>query len=176
MGWLADFSNSAYRDYYPVNNKSREPEENCLTPEADVIGLEAFTLARIRAASQSGELLNARRLARLLFVWGELAKDDGAEVKAWAAEQFKNDAAIATFARAFTRYSWSQGLGMAGLGDTVAKRNTRAGVEYLDKVLDLAALRSRVEELDARNSTDADGAAIHEFLEAWRRHDKNPRD
>jgi hypothetical protein len=131
---------------------------------------------RIRAASQSGELLNARRLARLLFVWGDLAEDDGAEVKAWAADQFKNDAAIAIFARAFTRYSWSQGLGMAGLGDTVAKRNTRAGVESLDRVLDLGALRSRVEELDARNSTAADGAAIHEFLEAWRRHDKNPRD
>jgi predicted KAP-like P-loop ATPase len=176
LSWLADFSNSAYRDYYPVNNKPCEPEANCLTTEADAIALEAFTLARIRAAGQSGELLNARRLARLLFVWAELAKDDGAEVKAWAVEQFKNDAAIATFARAFTRYSWSQGLGMAGLGDIVAKRNTRAGVESLDRVLDLASLRSRVEELDARNSTDVDGVAIHEFLEAWRRQDKNPHD
>jgi hypothetical protein len=27
-------------------------------------------------------LLNARRLARFLFVWGDLAKDDGGEVKA----------------------------------------------------------------------------------------------
>jgi predicted KAP-like P-loop ATPase len=176
LSWRADFSNSAYRNYYPVNNKPREPEANCLTTEVDAVALEVRTLVRIRAASQSGELLNAKRLARLLFVWGDLAEDDGAEVKAWAADQFKNDAAIAIFARAFTRYSWSQGLGMAGLGDTVAKRNTRAGVEYLDKVLDLAALRSRVEELDARNSTDADGTAIHDFLEAWRRHDKNPRD
>jgi hypothetical protein len=56
------------------------------------------------------------------------------------------------------------------------KRNTRAGVESLDRVLDLVALRSRVEELDARNATDADGAAIREFLEAWRRQDKNPHD
>jgi hypothetical protein len=63
---------------------------------------------------------------------------------------------------------------MAGLGDTVAKCNTRAGVEYLDKVLDLAVLRFRVEELDARNATDADGAAIREFLEAWRGQEKNP--
>ena len=136
----------------------------------------AVSLARLRAASQSGELLTSKRLGRLLFVWGDLAKDDGAEVKAWAAEQFKNDAAIATFARAFTRYSWSQGVGMAGLGDTVAKRNTRAGVEYLDKVLDLAVLRSRVEELDARSATDADSVSIREFLEAWRRQEKNPHD
>jgi predicted KAP-like P-loop ATPase len=174
LGWLADFSESAYRDYYPVNDKPPEPEENCLTAEADAVALENLTLTRIPAAAQSGELLKANRLARLLFVWRELAKDDGAEVKAWTAQQFKNDATIATFARAFTTYSWSQGMGMAGLGDTVAKRNTRAGVGSLDKVLDLALLRSRVEELDARNATDADGAAIREFLEAWRRRDKNP--
>ncbi|BBC02704.1 MULTISPECIES: KAP family P-loop NTPase fold protein [Bradyrhizobium] len=176
LAWLADFSSSAYRDYYPVNGRAPEPESNCLTTEADAVALEALTLNRIRAASQSGELLKARRLARLLFDWRDLAKDDGAEVKAWTAEQFKNDAAIVTFARAFTTYSWSQGMGMSGLGDIVAKRHTRAGVDSLDKVLDLAAFRSRVEELDARNATDDDGAAIHEFLEAWRRRDKNPRD
>lgn len=174
--WLADLSGSAYRDYYPINNNPREPEAKCLTTEADAIGLQALTLGRIRAASQSSELLKARRLARLLFVWRDLAEDDGAEVKAWTAVQFKDDATIATFARAFTTYSWSQGLGMAGLGDTVAKRHTRAGVDSLDKVLDLAAFRSRVEELNARNATDADGVAIREFLEAWRRHDKNPRE
>jgi hypothetical protein len=65
---------------------------------------------------------------------------------------------------------------MAGLGDTVAKRNTRAGVGSLDKVLDVAALRSRVEELAGRNAADVDAAAIREFLEAWRRHDNNPHD
>ena len=121
-------------------------------------------------------MLKAKRLARLLFVWRDLAKDDGTEVKAWTAEQFKIDAAIATFARAFTTYSWSQSLGMAGLGDVVAKRNTRAGVAFLNKVLDIAALRSRVEELDARNAEGEDGKAIREFLEAWLRYDKNPRD
>lgn len=68
LGWLADFSNSAYRDYYPRDNKPREPEENCLTTEADAIALENLTLTRIRAAGQSGELLKAGRLAWLLFV------------------------------------------------------------------------------------------------------------
>jgi predicted KAP-like P-loop ATPase len=176
LAWLADFSSSAYRDYYPVNNNPREPEAKCLTTEADAISLQALALGRIRAASQSGELLEgARRLAQLLFVWRDLAKDDGAEVKAWTTEQFRDDATIATFARAFTAYSWSHSLGMAGLGDTVAKRNTRAGVESLDKVLDLLAFRARVEKLDARNVTDADGAAIRKFIEAWRRQEENPR-
>jgi hypothetical protein len=106
LAWLADFSSSAYRDYYPTNNKPREPEERCLTTEEDAIALETLTLERIRASAQSGELLRSRSLARLLFVWRDLAKDDGAEVRAWTAEQFKSDAAVAVFARGFTTYSW----------------------------------------------------------------------
>ncbi len=176
LSWLSDFSDSAYRDYYPTDNKAPEPEGNCLTTKDDALALHDLALARVRAAAQSGALLNAKRLARLLFVWRDLAKDDGAEVKAWTVKQFNHDAAISTFARAFTTYSWSQGLGMSGLGDVVAKRNTRASVRFLDKVLDVAALRSRVDELDARNVEDTDGNAIREFLAAWRRHDKNPRD
>jgi predicted KAP-like P-loop ATPase len=176
LAWLADFSDSAYRDYYPRDNKPPELEAKSLTTEPDALALRNLTLTRIRAAAQSGELLRAGRLASLLFVWRDVADDDGAEVKAWTAEQFKIDATIATFARAFTTYSWSQGLGMAGLGDAVAKRHTRAGVSFLDKVLDVGTLRTRVEELDARNAADVDGAAIREFLGAWRRHDKNPRE
>jgi len=176
LTWLADFAESAYRDYHPSNNKPRESEERCLTTEADADALEALTHQRIQAAARSGELLKARRLARLLFVWRNVAKDEGAEVKAWTTEQFKSDAAIITFARAFTAYSWSQGMGMAGLGDVVAKRHTRAGVHSLDLVLDLAAFRERVEELDARNGSDEDAVALREFLEAWLRHDANPND
>ena len=41
----------------------------------------------------------------------------------------KDNAMIATFAKAFTSHSWSQGMGMFGLGDTVAKRNTQANVD-----------------------------------------------
>lgn len=176
LAWLADFAGSAFRDYQPSNNKPPEPEERCLTTEADADALQALTLQRIQSAAQSGELLKARRLARLLFVWRNVAMDDGAEVKAWTTEQFKSDAAIVTFARAFTTHSWSQGMGMAGLGDVVAKRHTRAGVSSLELVLELPAFRARVEALDARNGADDDAVALREFLEAWRRHDANPND
>jgi predicted KAP-like P-loop ATPase len=176
LTWLSHFTDSAYRDYYPANDKAPEPESNCLTTEPDARGLQKLTLDRLRKASQSGQLLQASHLARLLFAWHDLAEDDRAEVKAWTAAQFHDDDAIACFARAFTTYSWSQSLGFAGLGDTVAKRNIRAGVDSLDRVLDLAAFRARVEEVDARNLDTADGRAIREFLEAWRRRDLNTRD
>jgi predicted KAP-like P-loop ATPase len=176
LSWLIDFALSAYRDYHPRDGKPPEPEQKCLTTEADADALRQRALSGIRSASQSGELAKSKRLAYLLFMWRDLADDDGAEVKAWTATQMKDDAMVATFAKAFTSYSWSQGLGMAGLGDTVAKRNTRANVDPLDKILDKPALRARVEELAAKTAPDDGGAAICEFLSAWKRHDANPRD
>jgi hypothetical protein len=108
LTWLSHFTDSAYRDYYPVNDKAPEPESNCLTTESDARALQKLTLDRLREASQSGKLLRAAHLARLLFVWRDLAEDDGAEVKAWTAAQFHDDDTIACFARAFTTFSWSQ--------------------------------------------------------------------
>jgi predicted KAP-like P-loop ATPase len=177
LSWLIDFEQSAHRDYHPDNGRQPEPESKCLTTEEDANALRQQALSAIRKASQSGELAQSKRLAYLLFMWRDLAADEGAEVRVWTAEQMEQDAMIATFAKAFTSYTWSQGLGMAGLGDIVAKRNTRAGVDHLDKILDVAVLRARVEQLATRSSlNDTSGTAICEFLAAWKRRDANPRD
>jgi hypothetical protein len=131
-----------------------EPEERCLTTEVDAGVLRERALARIRDAAQSGELARSRRLAYLLFRWRELADEEGVEVLAWTTAKMEDDSMIAIFARAFTSHSWSHSLGMAGLGDRVAKRNIRANVDSLDKILDKTTLRSRVEELAAKNAPD----------------------
>lgn len=171
LGWLIDFAQSAYRDFHPSAGKQPEPEQHRLTTEEDADALRQRALSRIRDASKSDELGKSKqRLAYLLFMWRDIAGDEGAEVKAWTAKQMENDAMVATFAGAFTTYSWSHSMGFAGLGDTVAKRTTRANVEHLDKILDVPALRVRVEQLAAK---DVSGDAIREFLAAWKRHDAN---
>jgi predicted KAP-like P-loop ATPase len=175
LSWLIDFSGSAYRDYYPGDEKAPEPESRCLTTKEDAEALRQKSLARLRASAASGDLIKSRRLAYLLFMWRDLANDDGAEVKAWVAEQLKSDPAVAAFAAAFTSHSWSQGLGTAGLGDTVAKRNTRVNVDSLDKILDKARLRARAEEVAAANLQDDEGTVGREFLAAWKRQEENPR-
>ncbi len=176
LSWLIDFSESAYRDYHPREGKEPEPEQDCLTTAPDAEVLRGKALTRIRAASQSDELSRSKRLAYLMYRWRDLAGDGGAEVKAWAAKQMEDDPMVAVFSKAFTSYSWSQGLGMAGLGDAVAKRNTRANVGSLDHILDRDVLHARVEELAAKGDQGECGEAITEFLAAWKRHDKNPND
>jgi hypothetical protein len=57
----------------------------------------------------------------------------------------------------------------------VAMRNTRANVAHLDAIMDKERFRARVEELAEKNTlAEGDMEAIREFLEAWRRHDKDP--
>jgi predicted KAP-like P-loop ATPase len=171
LGWLADFAQSAYEDYHPRHGKQPGPAPNCLTTAADANALRDLTLVRIREASKSGELVKSKRLAYLLFRWRDLAGDDGAEVKAWTNVQMTDDLMIATFAKAFISYSWSQSD-----GDTVAKRNTQADVGSLDKVLDREMLRARIEEVAAKSGAGEGDRVVSEFLAAWKKQDAGDDD
>ncbi len=111
-----------------------------------------------------------------MFRWRDLAVDDGLEVKKWAKKKLKDDEMVAVFAKAFTTYSWSQGMGMFGLGDAVAKRNTNASVDSLDKLLDRDLLRKRVEEVAANGGTDDAAKAVSDFLTAWKKKDAGDDD
>lgn len=169
LGWLVDFSDSAYRDYHPREGKEPELEANCLTTQEDADRLHGNALDRIRMASKSDELLNHRKLPYLLYRW---ADDAEVEVKQWTSTKLGEDQAVVKFAKAFTSYSWSQTA-----GDTVSRRSTRASVQYLEKIMDCPRFRARVEELAASETLDKDDAeTINLFLDAWVRHDKNPRD
>jgi hypothetical protein len=172
LSWLVDLSRSTYRQRQPKVGDQPTREEECLTTEADANALRQRALDRIRSASRSGELARqSRHLPFQLLMWRELAADEGEEVKTWTAAQMKDDAIVAALAKAFTSYSWSHSLGVAGLGDTVAKRNIRAEIDALDKVLDASSFRARVEEVAAKGNLVAG-----EFLTAWRRREKNPRE
>lgn len=174
-GWFVDFAESAYRDYYPRPGRNPEPEEKCLVTASDAEKLHKRELTTIAAAAKTAEFLDHRQLPYLLHRWADF--DGGTAVKRWTKSQLKNDESAAKLAKAFTSYSWSQGMGFAGLGDRVAKRNTRAGVDTVDRVLDRVAFRKRVEALSKSKKLPAPGQeAIDTFLDAWRRHDKDPHD
>ena len=98
--------------------------------------MRARALDHIRAAARSGELAAHREPAYLLYRWRDFDGDDGEEVKHWTDEQLTSDEMVVKFAEAFTSHSWSQGMGFAGLGDTVARRNIRACVSTLQSIMD----------------------------------------
>ena len=169
---MASFADSAWTDYHPREGKEPEPEDKCLTTAADAETLRKLLGNRIADASKDDSLLKSQDLAYLLYRWSELANDDGAVVKQWTSGQLATDEGVKQFAVAFTSYSWSQGLGMGGLGDLVARRTTRAQVKGLDRLMDVAEFRRRVEEVAAGGSSPE----VSEFLEAWRRQEQGSDD
>ena len=172
LGWLASFADSAWSDYHPREGRQSEPEEKCLTTAADAERLRKLLGDRLADASKDSSLLKNQDLAYLLYRWSELANDDGVTVKQWTAAQLAIDEAVRRFAVAFTSYGWSQGLGIGGLGDLVARRTTRAQVKGLDRLMDVAELRRRAEEVAAGGASPE----VTEFLEAWRRQEQGAED
>ncbi|HSD37753.1 MAG TPA: P-loop NTPase fold protein [Rhodocyclaceae bacterium] len=172
LGWLADFTRSAWTDYHPREGEEREPPERCLTTEADAEHLRGLLRARIEAAAADGTLLAHGDLPHLLHSWADLTADEGAAVRAWTSAAFASDDGVRQLAKAFTSYSWSQGIGFAGLGDLVAKRSTRVNLRGMARLIDVDAFRSRVEAVAAAGG----GSEVQEFLQAWQRADRGERD
>lgn len=172
LGWLADFTRSAWTDYHPREGTAPERPENCLTTEADAAQLRALLRSRIEDASVDGSLLAHRDLSFLLHSWMDLNNGDGASVRTWTAAVFATDEGVRKLAEAFTSYGWTQGMGIAGMGDAVAKRVTRVNREGMAQVIDLDKFKSRVETVAATGASPE----VQLFLEAWQRAERGDRD
>jgi predicted KAP-like P-loop ATPase len=172
LGWLADFTRSAWTNHHPREGKEREPPERCLTTEADAEELRVLLRTRIEAAAENETLLAHRDLPLLLYSWIELTADNSATVRAWTSAAFATDEGVRQLAKAFTSYAWTQGVGFAGMGDAVAKRVTRVSPTGMARLMDLDAFRLRVEAVAAAGAN----SEVQEFLEAWRRADRGEDD
>ncbi|MCA8070583.1 KAP family P-loop NTPase fold protein [Burkholderia vietnamiensis] len=172
LGWLADFTRSAWIDYHPREGKEREPSEKCLTTEADAEALRGLLRSRIEAAAADGTLLVHRDLPFLLHWWTDLTGEGSSTVRAWTSTVFATDDGVRQLAKAFTSYGWTQGMGFAGLGDAVAKRVTHVSPQGMARLIDLEAFRARVEAIAAVGESPE----VQEFLEAWQRADRGDRD
>ena len=174
LSWLGSLAVSAWDDFHPREGREPEPEDKCLTTAKDADRLAKMAVSAIERAAASGALIEHRNLARLLYIWRDFKQDDGKAVLDWTTQQLADDHAVARFARAFTRYSWGQSMGMAGLGDMVARRSDRASVETIDTLLDRDMFRARLEGLETGEmANDEDAEAVTRFLRAWRYRDEH---
>lgn len=172
LGWLADFTRSAWTDYHPSEGKEPEPPEKCLTTGADAEELRALLRSRIEVAAADGTLLAHPDLPFLLHRWLDSATDDGAAVRAWTSAAFATNDGVRHLAKAFTSYAWTQGMGLAGMGDVVARRVRRVSPSGMARLMDLDAFRPRVEAVAAAG----ENPEVQEFLEAWQRADQGKND
>jgi len=176
LGWLVDFTSSACDDYRDQENGPQR-EENCLIREDAVAPLVDRSLAAIRTAAADGSLLHHKDLFYILYGWRNFMGNDSTEVRAWTDPLLNNDSALVIFARELTGESWSQGMGIAGLGDRVAQRHVQARIDENMDILDVERFRSELERLQTSGQLDEPSQrTVDDFLEAWdRRRDGHDR-
>lgn len=173
VGWLVDFTSSAIADHFPREGREPEPPEKCLVSKDHISELKAHMIKTIKSVAANGELISHPQLPSILFRWREFSEDDDSEVRTWTSDQLKIDESVSMLARAFTGESWSQGIGLVGLGDRVAMRNVRVSLEGLEKIIDVGEFRRRLEEIEKSESLDKKlKESVLVFLDAWRRKER----
>jgi hypothetical protein len=71
------------------------------------------------------------------------------EVRGWTDAALANDEFVVSISDRAVQASWSQGLGLAGLGDAVARRREYVHLEPLATILDVGRFRERIRQLAA---------------------------
>jgi predicted KAP-like P-loop ATPase len=177
VGWIVDFTSSAISDVFPRKGREREPAEKWLVGEEYVPKLRELAIEAIQSAAANGKLIYHPQLPFILFRWVEFAEEQDHQVKEWTDDQLKSDETVGLLAKAFTGETWSQGIGMAGLGDRVAIRTTRAQIKGLEKIVDVKQFRRRIEELENSKTLDnRHKESISIFLQAWRKQEAGDED
>jgi uncharacterized membrane-anchored protein len=150
-------------DYLTREGKPPEPLENCLLRVESLDEAKRLTLEKIRALAANPGAADAR-LVSLLFAWRDIAGQSD-EVRAWTARKMQTPEGVGELAAAFTSESWSQGLGMFGLGDHVAVRSYRATYEGLDGVIDVDQFKQRIDSLQAEELEEPVKSQVGNFVE-----------
>lgn len=176
VGWLVDFTDSAIYDYSPREGRKPNPPEKCLIREEEIGALKAITIEVIKKSAGNGTLISHCRIVQILYTWFSLSSDNGDEVRSWVSSHLDDNTFLVSMASACTGESWSQGMGLFGLGDRVAVRNVRASIEGIDKILNPTLLRSKLQAaIQTRSLAKNDSMKIETFLEAWAQQEKEKK-
>jgi len=170
IGWFVDFVCSVESQHSPGEGKGPKRPEECLVNKDSIGQLKRHALECIESHAARGGLIDHPLLASILFQWKKLSENGSVRVREWVGAQMKDDASVAKLTKAFTSESWSQGLGMIGLGDRVSVPKVRASVSSLEEILDITEFRCRLEEMEKKKTLDKEHLKdVVTFLEAWRK-------
>ncbi len=170
LGWLVDFTSSAWNQHHPREGRQSEAEETSLTTEEHAGELRQIALGRIRGAAADRSLIAQADLISILFEWRELAGNDPTEVLIWTKEILVDDEIVVRFAEAMTGESWSYSMGFDGLGDRVSKRTVKVRIDKDYDIIDQDAFRASLERIVREARLDkARLNIVSTFLEAWER-------
>ena len=169
IGWLVDFASSAMRDHQNRDDGPRQ-EGDCLVNKDAVDRLIDHTLEAIRTAAGDKSLLRHQDLINILYRWRDFMNNDPIEVRAWTDPLLTDDDALVILAKKMTGESWSQGIGIAGLGDRVAQLRLRVQIDEYTNILDVERFLAELKRIHASGQLDsASQKTVDDFIAAFNR-------
>ncbi len=164
LGWLVDFVDSARTAY---KGKETKREEDCLTDEDSIVELTERALSAIRESAKNDSLLYHRDVMSIIYRWRDFCGDQPDEVRAWTDALLGSDHALIILASRMTGTSWSQGLGMFGLGDRVSTPHVQVQLDETTDIIDVPRFMKNLEELQRSGRLDDESQSIVDiFLDA----------
>lgn len=145
LGWLINFSNRSSREHSPANDEQRENQQEPFISNEVSNRIARLALDRLRAAAEDGSIVRQKRIMGLLLEWDDRGNEG--EVRQWTDAQLENNDFIINLAERLIRHSWTQGMGLFGDGDRVARRHDYVHLEPYTAVLDIPRFRTRVQQL-----------------------------
>ena len=168
IAWLVYLVGTADR-LHTLKEKGEVSDDRLLTTIDDQTKLKDLFMDRIAESARDGGLIRAPDLRLCLYRWAHCSGDGGEAVRAWTEGLMADDQGVPKLAEAFLGTAWTQGFGVSGLGDVVARRSDTAQIDGATEIIDLDRFRERLESW-LQDRGQAEGAeTVRRLLAAWDR-------
>jgi hypothetical protein len=138
------------------------PPSERLVTEDELDDLEAALVTRIRSAAQADSLRTTPQLARVLYMWRELAAEH--EPKDWVSKLIQTTEGVMTLLRPFDRSSFVTTIGP----EAGVSQKRWLDPKALEPFVDVTALRSRVVEFLAHpDVSENDKEILGRFVDGY---------
>ena len=165
---LIDFAERLDDQHKPASDGSLIPEEQRFVDARTAKGLVALAVKRMKSDAKNGKLGQTGRPMRALYGLQRMLPNGPEEVLKISSTALKDDVFVLNLAVSAIGQTWSQGMGMVGLADTVAMGMLKVSKRDISNVVDFDAFIKRLNEIrDSGELTDAQKEVLGVFFQLW---------
>jgi len=170
---LVDFAERMDSEQKPKAGGGVTPEGERFVDTDTANALVKMAMQRVKTDAKSNKLGKIERLMPFLYEIWRMLPNGPEEVLQITKTALKDDDFVLNLAFSSVGQTWSQGMGMVGLGDLVAVGKSKVNKTDISNVIDLDAFMARLIEIrDSGKITEARQKALGAFFQLWEEAEK----
>ncbi|MBV8548298.1 MAG: hypothetical protein JO126_02435 [Alphaproteobacteria bacterium] len=165
---LLDFAERMDSEQKPSSNGTVTPEDERFVDAATAEALVKLAAERVEADANNNLLGKIEDLMRFLYAVRRMLPNGAEEVLKITSSALKDDDFVLNLAFSSVGQTWSQGMGMIGLGDLVAVGKSKINKTDISNVADLDVFMKRLIEVRDGGKLSADQQeGLKAFFQLW---------